>query len=94
MTTETADHVAHITWNTYANRFELLMLDGLPESATLILYSGPDAEHLVFARPQQDTEDGHRVTIEGDASGFRWLREIDDGQGWTEVERRSFLPTG
>lgn len=72
----------HLTWNTYVNRYELLLLDPRPESPAYMLYSEAMADGRVLeldatlVLTNGAPEDGTvRVSIKLSGEDVRWLEE-------------------
>jgi hypothetical protein len=72
---------AHLTWNTFASRPELLLLDDHPSSAARLYYGGEDGA-LVFYPRGEGEGSVERVRVEvGQDGGWRWVWEGREGVG-------------
>jgi hypothetical protein len=82
----------HLTYNTYASRFELTTLDAGRDSAAQVFYSQPGAEEIVLYPPGTETQD-RRVRFEIRHGGpVTVIWESPEGDGWVEVFTSSFQP--
>lgn len=80
----------HLTWNTYASRFEMTHLDGRPESSADVFYSRQDATEVVLYPSGQNPPD-RRVHFDVAADGaVAVIWQVPEGDDWREVFRSSF----
>ncbi len=76
---------SHITWNTYAQRYELMTMTAQPSTPVRMFYSR-DASELVFYEQSQSGGPVDRFRIEQDSDGkVLWVHETPDGDGWRPV---------
>ena len=85
---------SHWTYNTYADRYELMMLDNDPDSPVRVFYSEPNVEltdqvELVY-RVSADSEPRLKIQLEALDQGFaqRLFRATD--QGWVPAAHAVF----
>lgn len=75
----------HLTYNTFANRLELLELDSRPETPARIFYSEQDADELFFAERSDGGSATRRIKIEPlEGGGVLWRHEIREDGSWKE----------
>jgi hypothetical protein len=85
------DLFAHITWNTAADRYEILTLDADPDSPARIYYSDVNAEDLLFVELGDDGPGDRRINIRAGTDGFvGWVHEARKGEGWQATFRARF----
>ncbi len=82
---ETAWGFSQVTWNTYAQRFELMTLTSQPDTPARMFYSQGDGE-LVFYEAGAGSGPRDRFRIEETTDGsVVWAHETPDGDGWKAV---------
>jgi hypothetical protein len=86
---------SHITWNTYAQRYELTTLNSVATTPVRMFYSR-DASDLVFYEATDGDGPVDRFRIEEAEDGsVLWVHEAPEGDGWRPVwQGRVFPPTG
>lgn len=76
---------SHLTWNTYASRYELTTLTAFPDAPARIFY-GREADVLELYEATEDDGPVDRFRIEEtDDGGLLWVHETPDGDGWRPV---------
>jgi hypothetical protein len=76
---------SHITWNTYAQRYELLTLTSGADTPVRVFYSR-DASELVFYERTDGAGPADRFRFEEtEDGGVLWTHETPDGEGWLPV---------
>lgn len=83
---------SHITWNTYAQRYELTTLNSVASTPVRVFY-GRDADELVFYESSEGRSDTSsdsaavdRFRIEETPDGgVLWVHETPSGDGWSPV---------
>ncbi|NKB88382.1 MAG: hypothetical protein GKS06_09190 [Acidobacteria bacterium] len=82
----------HLTYNTYASRYELTNLDGQPDSSAQMFYSQQNSEELVLYPGWQQTPD-RRVRFDMvDGGEVRVVWETPEDDGWVEAFTAVFQP--
>ena len=75
---------SHVTFNTYAQRYELTTVTSQPNAPVRMFYSR-NADELVFYE-SAGSGGGDRFRIEEDADGaVLWIHEAPDGDDWRPV---------
>ncbi|MDX1577147.1 MAG: hypothetical protein R3266_01630 [Gemmatimonadota bacterium] len=82
--TPTSERFAHLTWNTTADRYELLILDDDPDDPARLYFTERGAGDLVFVERSGTESPSHRrVRLEGGPDGsVRWIEEIGRDGEW------------
>lgn len=81
---ERASMFSHLTWNTFASRYELTLLTSEPESPARIFYSTGDS--LELYESASGAAPGDRLRIEPQSEGgFLWVLESPDAGEWRAV---------
>ena len=76
---------SQVTWNTYAQRFELMTLTAQPDTPVRMFYSRGE-EELVFYESSAGTGTPDRFRIVDEADGsVLWVHETPEGDGWRPV---------
>lgn len=82
---------AQVTWNGYAGRYELLVLDSEVDTPARIYFSQEDAEELLFIQLVDGAPGSSRIQILSGTDGFvGWLEETRAGDAWRESWRARF----
>ena len=77
------ERFAHLTYNTFASRYELLELDARPETPARILYGAARGGDIVFVAGEEGART--RVTLGVEAGERSWLEEAESAGGWAAV---------
>jgi hypothetical protein len=76
---------SHITWNTYAQRYELMTLTSGATAPVRMFYSR-DASELVFYESTDGVRPADRFRIEQSPDGsVLWVHETPEGEGWRPI---------
>ncbi len=76
---------SHVTWNTYAQRYELMTLTAAPDAPVRMFYSR-DSSELVFYESTNGERPADRFRIERAPDGsVLWVHETPEGDGWRPV---------
>ena len=76
---------SHLTWNTYAERYELTSLISAPDAPARIFYGrDPGVLELYEAGEGDGPVDRFRIEETGDGAVL-WIHETPDGDGWRPV---------
>jgi len=76
---------SQITWNTYAQRYELMTLTAAPEAPVRMFYSR-DSGDLVFYESTEGERRPDRFRIDREPDGsVLWVHETPEGDGWRDV---------
>jgi hypothetical protein len=78
----------HLTWNTYAKRYELTVLDDAPNSSAYLAYSQMASDALTVTTQADEEGRQFRFSVKQTEGGVvEWLTEINtpDGGAWTEL---------
>lgn len=76
---------SHITWNTYANRYEMTSLTSMPGAPVRMFYSR-DGSELIFYEQSDGDGPVDRMRVEQNPDGsVLWIHETPDGAGWRGV---------
>ena len=76
---------SHLTFNTYAQRYELTTLTSQPSTPVRVFYSR-SADELVLYEPSPDGAPTDRFRIEQNEDGsVLWIHETPDGSEWRPV---------
>ena len=74
-----------ITWNTYANRYEMTSLTSQPNTPVRMMY-GRDPGELVFYEQSDGDGPVDRMRVEEHPDGsVLWIHETPNGDGWRPV---------
>ena len=84
---------SHITWNTFAQRYELMTLNSVSSTPVRMFYSR-DASELVFYESTGGNGPVDRFRIEQAPDGsVLWVHETPDGDGWQPVWQGRVFPS-
>jgi hypothetical protein len=84
---------SHITWNTYAERYELTTLNSV-STTTVRMFDSRDASELVFYERTTGNGPVDRFRIEQAPDGsVLWVHETPDGDGWQTVWQGRVFPS-
>lgn len=84
---------SHLTYNTFAERFELTTLTSQPRTPVRLFYSR-DASELILYEVSTGSGPTDRFRIEEDADGsILWIHETPNGDGWAPVWGGRVRPT-
>lgn len=84
----------HLTWNTYASRFEATVLDSTPGLPALVAYSAPNADSFVVQTSPKDNKQSYRFTFApGEAQSLALQTETKTEDGaWLVAAKASLAP--
>lgn len=83
----------HVTWNTYAKRYEFTVLDDSPRSSAYLAYSEVDSDALTVTTQADEEGRQFRFNVKQNEAGVvEWLTEINspDGGAWTKHATATF----
>jgi hypothetical protein len=85
----------HMTWNTYAKRYELTILDDSPNTSAYLAYSELDADSLIVTtRADAEGRQFRFQVAQGEGGIMEWTTQINspNGDAWTTHATARLLP--